>query len=168
MDWELELGAVIGKPAKNLSTEEALSCVAGYTILNDVSARDLARRTDWPFVTDWFGQKTFDDAMPMGPWIVPARQIGDPQDLTLKTWINGTLMQDSNTSDMIFSLAEQIEYLTRRVTLYPGDVVATGTPAGVGSTRGQFLRPGDVIQMEIGKIGSFTTPVIEDDGRAGH
>jgi 2-keto-4-pentenoate hydratase/2-oxohepta-3-ene-1,7-dioic acid hydratase in catechol pathway len=162
LDWEVELGAVIGRPCHNVTLGQALDCVAGYTIVNDLSARDLGRREDWPrFGVDWFGQKVFDGAAPIGPWIVPAADIGDPQNLALKLWVNDQIMQDSSTGDMIFNVAEQIEYIARRLTLLPGDVVATGTPGGVGAARGIFLKPGDVIRMEIGGIGSMRNPVVE-------
>lgn len=161
LDWELELGAVIGRPCHNVTVAQALDYVAGYTIVNDLSARDLARREDWPrWGADWFGQKVFDDATPVGPWITPAADFGDPQNATLKLWVNDQIMQDSTTGDMIFSTAEQIEYIARRLTLQPGDVIATGTPGGVGVKRGLFLKPGDVIRMEIGGIGSMVNPVV--------
>lgn len=160
LDWELELAVVIGREARNLTVENAMSCVAGYTIVNDLSARDLARRDDWVFVSDWFGQKVFDGSMPMGPWIVPASDITDLGDVPLKLWLNDEIQQDSTTADMIFSIPEQIEYITRRVTLYPGDVIATGSPAGVGAPRGLFLKPGDRLRCEIAGIGSMETPII--------
>lgn len=164
IDWEIELGVVIGRPARNLTAAAAMSCVAGYTIVNDLSARDLGRRADWPmFHMDWLGQKVFDGAMPMGPWIVPADHITDPSALTLKLWRNGELMQNSAAGQMIFGIAEQIEYLSRRVTLQPGDVIATGTPAGVGKPRGVFLKPGDRVRLEIGGIGAMEARVEAGD-----
>jgi 2-keto-4-pentenoate hydratase/2-oxohepta-3-ene-1,7-dioic acid hydratase in catechol pathway len=159
LDWEIELAVVIGRAAANLTVENALSCVAGYTIVNDLSCRDLSKRDDWQFVSDWFGQKVFDTAMPMGPWITPAEEIADPMNLDLKLWLNGELQQNANTSGMIFNIAEQIEYVSRRLTLRPGDIVATGTPAGVGAPRGLFLKSGDVIRAEIQGIGSMQNPV---------
>lgn len=161
LDWEVELGAVIGRPAANVSVARALDYVAGYTIVNDLSARDLARREDWPrWGADWFGQKVFAGAMPIGPWITPAADITDPQAVPLKLWVNDNLMQDSTTGDMIFSIAEQIEYLSRRLELLPGDVIATGTPGGVGVKRGIFLKDGDVVRMEIGGVGAMSNPVV--------
>ncbi len=159
MDWEIELAAVIGRTAKNVAKDKALSYVAGYTIANDLSARDRGRRANVPdaspFKWDWTKHKTFDGSCPLGPWIVPASDIGDPQKLGLKLWINGVLKQDSNTSDMIFDLAEQIEQLSDGMTLYPGDLILTGTPAGVGAGRGEFLKAGDVVKLWIEKIGEI-------------
>lgn len=160
LDWEIELAAVIGRTAKDVPAEKALSYVAGYTIANDLSARDVMRREkvepSSPFRFDWVSQKCFDGACPLGPWIVPAAQIGDPQNLALKLWVNEELMQDSNTAKMIFSTSEQIAMLSSRVTLHPGDVVLTGTPAGVGMPRGRFLKPGDTVKLWIEKIGELS------------
>jgi 2-keto-4-pentenoate hydratase/2-oxohepta-3-ene-1,7-dioic acid hydratase in catechol pathway len=163
LDWEVELAVVIGKEAKNVSIDRALDCVAGYTAANDLSARDLSRRTNAAegsaFKFDWVGQKCFDGACPLGPWIVPAREIFNPQNLSLKLWVNGALKQDSNTSKMIFTIAEQIAHLSSGMTLYPGDVILTGTPAGVGAGRDEFLKPGDVVKIEIEKIGILTNTI---------
>jgi len=160
VDWEVELAAVIGRPAKNVSQEKALDYVAGYTIANDLSARDRGHRANIsetsPFKADWTKHKTFDGSCPLGPWIVPASDIGDPQKLGLKLWVNDVLKQDSNTKDMIFNLAEQIAQLSSGMTLHPGDLVLTGTPAGVGSARGEFLKAGDVVKLWIEKIGTLT------------
>jgi len=159
VDWEVELAAVIGKRAKDVSVDKALDCVAGYTIANDLSARDVMRREGnpptSPFHYDWVSQKCFDGACPLGPWIVPAAEIGDPQRLALKLWVGGELMQDSNTDKMIFTVAEQIEMLSSRVTLQPGDLIMTGTPAGVGMPRKRFLRPGETVKLWIEKIGEL-------------
>jgi len=161
VDWEVELAAVIGRPAKNVSKEKALSHVAGYTAANDLSARDRGRRPGMsetsPFKSDWTKHKTFEGSCPLGPWIVPAADVGDPQNLGLKLWVNDVLKQDSNTKDMIFDLAEQIEQLSNAMTLYPGDLILTGTPAGVGSARGEFLKAGDTVKIWIEKIGTLTT-----------
>jgi 2-keto-4-pentenoate hydratase/2-oxohepta-3-ene-1,7-dioic acid hydratase in catechol pathway len=160
MDWEVELAAVIGRPARNVPKAKALGYVAGYTIANDLSARDRGRRANIsetsPFRADWTKHKSFDGSCPLGPWIVPASDIGDPQNLGLKLWVNDVLKQDSNTKDMIFDLAEQIEQLSNGMTLHPGDLVLTGTPAGVGSARGEFLKAGDVVKLWIEKIGTLT------------
>lgn len=157
VDWEAELTAVIGKPAKNVSLDEALSHVAGYTVANDLSARDFIKRPGVadasPFKYDWTSQKSFDGACPLGPWIVPAKEIPDPQKLGIKLWVNDVLKQDSNTSRMIFTVAEQIAHLSTRITLHPGDLVVTGTPAGVGLARNEFLRPGDVVRVWIERVG---------------
>lgn len=160
LDWEVELAAVIGRAAKNVSVEKALAYVAGFTIANDLSARDAMRRkkleASAPFHFDWVSQKCFDGSCPLGPWIVPASQIANPQRVALKLWVNDELMQDSNTEKMIFDTAEQIAMLSSRVTLQPGDLVLTGTPAGVGMPRGRFLQPGDVVRLWIENIGEFS------------
>jgi len=160
MDWEVELAAVIGRTAKDVPAAKALSYVAGYTIANDLSARDRGRRPHVPetspFKYDWTKHKTFEGSCPLGPWIVPASDIGDPQKLALRLWVNGALKQDSNTSDMIFNLAEQIEQLSAGMTLHPGDIILTGTPAGVGAGRGEFLKAGDTVKLWIEKIGEIS------------
>jgi 2-keto-4-pentenoate hydratase/2-oxohepta-3-ene-1,7-dioic acid hydratase in catechol pathway len=163
MDWEVELAAVIGRTAKDVPQSKALAYVAGYTIANDLSARDRGRRDNVPdaspFKHDWTKHKTFDGSCPLGPWIVPASDIGDPQKLGLKLWVNGVLKQDSNTSDMIYTLAEQIEQLSTNMTLHPGDLILTGTPAGVGAGRGEFLKAGDVVKLWIEKIGEISNRI---------
>jgi len=159
VDWEVELAAVIGKRAKDVSVEKALDCVAGWTIANDLSARDAMRRElnppTSPFHYDWVSQKCFDGACPLGPWIVPASDIKDPHNLGIRLWIDDELMQDSNTGQMIFNTPEQIAMLSSRVTLQPGDVVLTGTPAGVGMGRKRFLRPGERVKLWIEQIGEL-------------
>jgi 2-keto-4-pentenoate hydratase/2-oxohepta-3-ene-1,7-dioic acid hydratase in catechol pathway len=164
LDWEAELGLVIGTTVKNVPLEKALDHVAFYTIGNDLSARDLTARPhiafQSPFKYDWIGQKNFDGACPMGPWLVPAAEVGDPQSLSIKLWVNGVIKQDSNTSRMIFTAAEQIAHLSTRITLYPGDVVLTGTPSGVGAERGEFLKRGDEMKITIEKIGDLVTKIV--------
>src|SRR5436190_2403614 len=159
VDWEVELAAVIGRRAKDVPVEKALDCVAGYTIANDLSARDAMRRDKnpptSPFHYDWVSQKCFDGSCPLGPWIVPAGDIRDPHKLGIKPWLNGELMQDSHTSKLIFDTAEQIAMLSSRVRLHPGDLVLTGTPAGVGMGRGRFLKPGDAVRLWIEEIGEL-------------
>jgi 2-keto-4-pentenoate hydratase/2-oxohepta-3-ene-1,7-dioic acid hydratase in catechol pathway len=159
VDWEVELVAVIGRMAKDLPVDEALACVAGYTIANDLSARDAMRReknpASSPFHYDWVSQKCFDGSCPLGPWIVPAGDIVDPHRLGIRLWVNGELMQDSHTSKLIFDTAEQIAMLSSRVTLHPGDLVLTGTPAGVGMGRGRFLKAGDTVKLWIENIGEL-------------
>jgi len=159
MDWEIELAAVIGRTGKDIPEDKALSYVAGYTIANDLSARDRGRRAGVPdaspFKWDWTKHKTFDGSCPLGPWIVPASDIGDPQKLGLKLWVNGVLKQDSNSGSMIFNLAEQIAQLSVNMTLHPGDLILTGTPAGVGAGRGEFLKAGDVVKLWIENIGEL-------------
>ena len=160
MDWEVELAAVIGHAAKNVPLAKALDHVAGYTIANDLSARDMGRRPNVPdtapFKFDWVAHKNFDGSCPLGPWIVPRRDIPDPQKLGLKLWVNDVLKQDSNTGQMIYTLAEQIAHLSSRLTLHPGDLILTGTPAGVGAARPEFLKPGDVVKLWIENIGTLT------------
>jgi 2-keto-4-pentenoate hydratase/2-oxohepta-3-ene-1,7-dioic acid hydratase in catechol pathway len=159
LDWELELAVVIGREAKHVSVADALSCVAGYTVANDLSARDHIGRdgvaNDSPFKWDWIGQKSFDGSCPMGPAITPSRYIADPMNLEMKLWVNGELMQHSNTGQMIFSIQDQIAHLSSRITLWPGDVILTGTPAGVGMAQNKFLKPGDVVRQWIQDIGEF-------------
>jgi len=160
MDWEVELAAVIGRPARNVSIEQALDYVAGYTICNDLSARDMGRRPaisdTSPFKADWVAHKNFDGSCPMGPWIVPASEIGDPHNLGMKLWVNDVIKQDSNSGQMIFNTNEQISHLSSRITLHPGDVIMTGTPAGVGAARKEFLKAGDTVKLWIEKIGTLT------------
>ncbi|UWQ35444.1 fumarylacetoacetate hydrolase family protein (plasmid) [Leisingera sp. M527] len=158
LDWEAELAFVIGKRAKDVSADDAMNYVAGFTIINDLSARDHLFRDDWKqFKTDWFGQKCFDKSVPMGPWITPASEVPDLSDLRIQLWLNGELRQDTGTRFMIFNVAEQIEALSRQVTLEPGDIVATGTGAGVGGKLDgrdqEFLQPGDHLKIEIEGLG---------------
>jgi len=159
VDWEVELVAVIGRKAKDVPVERALGCVAGWTIANDLSARDAMKRAKnppgSPFHYDWVSQKCFDGACPLGPWIVPASELREPHNLGLKLWVNGELMQDSNTGRMIFDTAEQIAMLSSRVTLQPGDLVLTGTPAGVGMGRGRFLKAGDRLKLWVENVGEL-------------
>jgi 2-keto-4-pentenoate hydratase/2-oxohepta-3-ene-1,7-dioic acid hydratase in catechol pathway len=160
MDWEAELAVVIGREARDLTLENALSCVAGYTVGNDLSARDLGFRPQLPesspFRADWIRHKSFDGSCPLGPWITPAAYVSNPSKLAIKLWVNDTLKQNSNSGNMIFTIAEQISHLSTGITLYPGDVIMTGTPAGVGAGRGEFLKAGDVVKVEIAEIGSLT------------
>jgi 2-keto-4-pentenoate hydratase/2-oxohepta-3-ene-1,7-dioic acid hydratase in catechol pathway len=160
VDWEAELAVVIGRTIRNVSEERALDAVAGYAVLNDLSARDLMKREGTPFIYDWVGQKCFDDSAPMGPWITPSEYAGDPENLSIKLWVNGVLKQDSNTSQMVHNAREQIAYLSRHCTLYPGDVIATGTPAGVGMPRGEFLKPGDEVKIEIENCGMLVNRMV--------
>jgi len=159
VDWEIELAVVIGREAYRVSAAQALDYVAGYTIANDLSARDFVAREGIeptsPFKFDWLSHKGFLGACPMGPWIVPSRYISDPHRLDLKLWIDDELMQDSNTRHMIFDIGEQIEEISARVPLYPGDIVLTGTPSGVGMGRGVFLKPGQRLRLWIEEIGEL-------------
>ena len=164
VDWEGEFAVVIGKRGRNIKVADAIKHVAGYTIMNDLSARDLSRRPDWPrWNIDWFGHKNFETAAPMGPWIVPAGQIADPYQCHLQLWVNHEQMQDTLVSQLIFNISELIEYLSRRMTLLPGDVIATGTPSGVGRPRGIFLKPGDKVRIEISGIGTLENPVVQGE-----
>ena len=164
LDWEAELAAFIGRAAKNVPVERALDYVAGYTVVNDLSARDFTVRPNVPetspFRYDWISQKSFDGACPVGPWIVPAKQIPNPQRLGIKLWVNGVLKQDSHTSKMIFSLAEQIAQLSTRLTLHPGDLILTGTPAGVGLARKEFLKSGDVVRVWVEQVGTLSNTLV--------
>ena len=154
---------MVGREALNVSEDEALACLAGYTIMNDLSARDQHLREDWPFGADWFEHKSLETSAPMGPWITPVEEVKDVQSLTTKTWINGEIKQDSSSAQMIFAVAEQIAYISRQLTLKPGDVIATGTCAGVGAFKGVFLKPGDEIQMEVEGLGVLTNSVTTRD-----
>jgi 2-keto-4-pentenoate hydratase/2-oxohepta-3-ene-1,7-dioic acid hydratase in catechol pathway len=162
LDWEAELAVVIGRPARDVPVERAMDHVFGYSILNDLSARDLFRREEWPGWLDWLSCKGFEGSAPLGPAIVPAHQVADPYALTVRLWVNDVLQQEASTDQMIFSIAEQIAYLSRRVTLRPGDLIATGTPAGVGMPRNVFLQPGDAVRVEIEGlgIGPLVNPVV--------
>lgn len=161
LDWEAELGVVIGRPARNVAEADALTYVAGYVIGNDLSARDLSRRAGLPetssFKSDWLSHKSFDGACPLGPWITLARDIRDPHDLKMVLDVNGVVKQDSSSGQMIFDIREQIADLSARMTLWPGDVILTGTPAGVGNGRGEYLNPGDVVTIRIEGLGELVT-----------
>jgi 2-keto-4-pentenoate hydratase/2-oxohepta-3-ene-1,7-dioic acid hydratase in catechol pathway len=163
-DYEGELGVVIGRAGRNISPERALEYVAGYTICNDGSARDLQNTTlaGKPTI-DWFSAKAIDNSSPVGPWIVTRDEVSDPQNLRIQTRLNGDAVQDDRTSSMVFSIADQVAYISKRLTIRPGDLIATGTPAGVGKARGRALRPGDELEIEIERIGvlrsRFTAPV---------
>jgi 2-keto-4-pentenoate hydratase/2-oxohepta-3-ene-1,7-dioic acid hydratase in catechol pathway len=164
LDWEAELGVVIGKRARNIGLAQAFDHVAGYTIGNDLSARDRTARDkvdiSSPFRFDWIGQKNFDGACPLGPWIVPRDEIKDAQALGIRTFVNDQIKQNSNTSKMLFTIAEQVSYLSTRITLHPGDVVLTGTPAGVGAETGECLKMGDVVRVEIDGLGDLVTQIV--------
>ena len=159
LDWEIELAVVIGRRADRVHEAAALDYVAGYTVANDVSMRDFALRPDTPFGVDWLRSKAYATCLPIGPAIVPARFVPDPQDLELRLWVGDELMQDSTTSEMLFSVAEQIAYLSSIVPLLPGDVISTGTPAGVGFAQDRFLQPGEVVTAEIGSVGRLVNSV---------
>jgi 2-keto-4-pentenoate hydratase/2-oxohepta-3-ene-1,7-dioic acid hydratase in catechol pathway len=159
LDWEIELAAVIGKPGRRISVDAALDHVAGYSIVNDISARDINVRSDYPFKFDWFQGKCHDTFAPFGPWIVPSWYIRDPQAVEMLLTVNGQEMQKDSTRNMIWTLREQISYLSTIVTLEPGDVVATGTPTGVGMGRGVYLNAGDKISATVDGIGTLNNTV---------
>jgi 2-keto-4-pentenoate hydratase/2-oxohepta-3-ene-1,7-dioic acid hydratase in catechol pathway len=158
IDWEVELGVIIGKTGKNIQAENALSYVFGYTVLNDITARDLQTRHK-----QFFKGKSLDGSCPMGPWIITADEIADPHNLALSLRVNGQTKQNSNTSLMIFSINQSIAVLSAGMTLEAGDIIATGTPSGVGFSRTppEFLKPGDVVEAEVEGIGTIRNRVIE-------
>src|SRR5215475_10875035 len=160
VDWEAELGVVIARQTRNISEDRALEAIAGYLIVNDLSARDLMKREGSPFGMDWVGQKCFEDAAPMGPWLTPAAYIPDPKNMAIKLWVNGVIKQNSNTGRLVHDIAEQIAYLSRHFTLQAGDVIATGTPAGVGMPRNEFLKAGDEVRIAIDGCGELTNTMI--------
>src|SRR6202022_456512 len=156
LDWEVELGVVIGLGGRDIAEARALDYVFGYTVFNDVSARDLQYRT-----SQWFKGKSLDGSCPMGPVIVTADEVPDPQGLRLQLSVNGVAKQDSTTADMIFSVARIIADLSAGMTLEPGDCISTGTPQGVGDGRKppEYLKPGDVMEAEVERIGVLRNPV---------
>jgi 2-keto-4-pentenoate hydratase/2-oxohepta-3-ene-1,7-dioic acid hydratase in catechol pathway len=165
IDWEAELGVVIGARVRDASADTALDAVAGYVCANDVSARSLdygiERDTDdravWFF--DWLAGKWFDGFAPIGPYLVTADEVPDPQALTIDFALNGSTRQHGSTNDMIFTVAELIAHASRLMTLEPGDIILTGTPAGVGAARGEYLRSGDEMAVTIGDLGTLRTSV---------
>lgn len=158
LDWEVELAVVIGRGGRRIPRERALEHVWGYTVANDVTARDLQNRSG----LQWFQGKSLDGSCPLGPWIVTADEIPDPQRLHLRLWVNGELKQDDTTASMTFDVAAIIEALSRVLTLEPGDIIATGTPAGVGFARTppEFLKPGDLMRSEIEEIGAMENRIV--------
>lgn len=159
VDWEGELAVVIGRPARNVRAANAYDYIAGYTICNDVSARTRNNRQDIAFRQDWYAGKSCDTFGPMGPYLVPRQFVPEPENLRLTTTVSGQVMQDSNTRFLLFNIAELLEFLSRDATLYPGDVISTGTPSGVGMGRGVFLKAGDVVVVEIEGLGRLENPV---------
>ena len=157
VDWEGELGVVIGRRARHVAREDALDVVFGYTAANDISARDL-QATDG----QWLRGKSLDGFCPLGPVIVTADAVGDPQDLRIRTLVNGVVMQHGSTADMIFDIAELVSYCSASFTLEPGDLILTGTPPGCGEwmTPPRHLHPGDVVEVQVERIGSVVNPVV--------
>jgi acylpyruvate hydrolase len=162
IDYEAELAAVIGTPARHVSAEEALDHVAGYTLLNDTSARDLqlGLQVGDDEMLDWFSGKTMEDTTPVGPSVV-IDEIDDPQDLHIESRVNGETMQDDNTGMMIRSVADLVAFVSSRVRLTPGDVIATGTPEGVGTFQDIQLYPDDTVEIEIENVGKLVNTVEE-------
>jgi 2-keto-4-pentenoate hydratase/2-oxohepta-3-ene-1,7-dioic acid hydratase in catechol pathway len=156
LDYEAELAVIIGRPGRGISKADALDHVWGYTIVNDVTARDLQQKH-----RQWFLGKSLDTFCPMGPWIVTADEVDNPADLGVKCWINGELRQNANTRDLIFDIPTIIETISMGITLLPGDVIATGTPAGVGIgfKPPKFLKPGDLMKISIDKLGTLANTV---------
>ena len=162
VDYEGELAVVIGRRCRNVPAARAIEVVAGFSVINDVSVRD------WQWRTPTFTMgKSFDTHGPFGPCLVSPDEIGDPESLTLRTWVNGELRQDATTGDLIFGLGEMIEYLTTAFTLEPGDVLATGTPAGVGASFDppRWLTGGDTVRIEIEGVGALENPVVAEGRR---
>ena len=163
-DWELELTLVIGSPARHVSRAQALHHVAGYTLANDITNRDLIwTQGDMKAMgTDWLSAKSCPGYLPVGPYIVPAAQVRDPQDLRIELKLNGQTMQDDCTSDMIFDVARIVEHISSVVQLLPGDLICTGSPAGNGTHYNRFLQPGDIVEGAITGLGGMRTPVISE------
>lgn len=162
-DWELELAAVIGRPAHQVSVEEALECVAGYTIANDLTDRATVFRRDMPQIgTDWLRSKNAPGFTPLGPWIVPAESIADPDDLRVTLKLNRETMQDESTEDMIFNVARVVAYASQTAQLLPGDLVLTGSPAGNGMHWGRLLRDGDVMEGSVTGLGVQRTRCVAE------
>ncbi|GAB3629920.1 FAA hydrolase family protein [Pandoraea terrae] len=154
LDWEAEIGVVIGHPASHVEPAHALEYIAGYCVVNDITLRDRVFRRELPtFGTDWLQSKSRRGWLPTGPWLVPAWEIEDPSELRPWLRLNGELMQDGVASDMIFGITEQIAYLSTQVSLQPGDLICTGTPAGIGSHYGRYLRVGDVVEAGVFGLG---------------
>lgn len=158
LDYEVELVAVIGKEASCVKQEDALDYIAGYTIGNDTSARDLQKRT-----LQWLQGKTLDRSTPIGPWVIPADEIGDPGSLSVKSYVNGEERQGSATSKLIFSIPFLVAFISDLMTLSPGDIIMTGTPEGVGTAMNppQYLQPGDIVTLEIENIGRMENRVVK-------
>ena len=164
VDWECELGVVIGRPCRNVDEADALEYVAGYTVVNDVSDRKFTpnpnrkpRERDKFF--DWLHGKWHDTFCPVGPCVLAAGEAVDPQTFPVQLTVNGDMKQNASTAQMVFPVAAVVSFLSRIVTLEPGDIISTGTPSGVGSSTGTYLKPGDVVRASIGRIGTLENPV---------
>lgn len=159
VDYEGELGIVIGRRCRHVPRDRAHEVIGGYLVVDDVTVREWQRLS--PTMT--LG-KSFDTHGPTGPWVVTPDEVGDPQDLRIRTWVSDELMQDASTKEMIFDCADQVATLSTAFTLEPGDIVSTGTPAGVGFTRDppRFLRAGDTVRIEIDRVGTLENPVVDE------
>ena len=168
VDWEVELAVIIGRGGKYISRERAKEHIAGYTVANDVSFRDLQYPPGWPeklnpLGMNWVKGKALDSSLPLGPWLVTRDEISDPHALRLRLRVNGETKQDSSTSDMVFDIGRLIEYASAGITLRPGDVISTGTPLGVSLWGAQrFLAEGDVVEAEVESIGVLRNPVKQE------
>lgn len=168
IDWELELGVVIGRRCRGVAEAEALDYVAGYTIVNDISDRQFRpnpgrTKRDRDVFFDWQHGKWHDSSCPLGPCVLAHSAAVDPQAFHLQLRLNGAIEQDASTAEMVFPVAAVIEFISRFVTLEPGDIISTGTPAGVGSSKGRFLKPGDLLEATIDGIGTLISPVVGED-----
>jgi acylpyruvate hydrolase len=154
LDYEAELAVVIGRTARRVAPEQAMDCVVGYTIMNDVTARDLQwTQLGQHRIVDWYSAKCLEASTPVGPWIVTRDEVPDPHGLRIRSWVNGELRQDGSTALMVHSVAALVAYAAARAVLHPGDLIATGTPRGVGGFAGRFLREGDVVEIAIERVG---------------
>lgn len=170
LDWEVEIAVVVGSQARAVSVEEALGHVFGYATSNDISARslDLGAERDgeaWTGFFDWLEGKWLDGSAPIGPYLVTADEVPDPQALELTLTVNGRVMQRGSSADMVHSVAELVSFSSRLMTLNPGDVILTGTPSGVGATSSTFLQPGDSMVAEVQGLGSLRTPIVAAERR---
>jgi len=162
-DWELELGVIIGRPARHVQRTDALRYVAGYTVVNDITARERIYRPDIKAIgTDWLAGKCAPTFLPMGPFFVPAAFVPEPMKLRLTLKLNGAVMQDSTTADMMFDIARQIEHIAGCTQILPGDLICTGSPAGNGAHYGRYLRPGDVLEGAIETVGTIRNPCVAE------
>jgi 2-keto-4-pentenoate hydratase/2-oxohepta-3-ene-1,7-dioic acid hydratase in catechol pathway len=164
IDFEAELGVVIGRRGKNVAVQDAPALIAGYVVVNDITDRSRLARAQPilgpAFAFDWLSAKGLDASCPISSALVPARLVADPQDLAIRLWVNGELKQNGSTSDMVTDIPSLIAAVSETMTLEPGDVIATGTPAGVGAGRGEFLEPGDVITAEVELVGRVTNRIV--------
>lgn len=170
LDWEVEISVVIGRQARDVTVDAALDHVFGYATSNDISARslDLGIERDgeaWTGFFDWLEGKWLDGSAPIGPYLVTADEVPDPQNLELTLEVSGEIMQRGSSTDMVHTIAELVSFSSRLMTLNPGDVIMTGTPSGVGATTGVFLKPGDRMVAEVQGLGSLVTPIVAADSR---